>query len=87
MNLQREISIQEKRKENKMKIKKEPITYPCDKCGGEHKITGTVNINSSNPWHLYKTSKRPFQYRNRVRLCKKHFAEFNTKLCKLIYDY
>lgn len=70
-----------------MKIKKELITYSCDKCGGEHKVTGTVNINSSDPWHLYKGSKRPFQYRNRIRLCKKHYKEFNAKLRKLICDY
>lgn len=70
-----------------MKARTEPITHPCDKCGGEHKVTGTIRFSSSNPWKLYNESRRPWQDRNRLRLCKKHFIEFESKLRKLIYDY
>lgn len=70
-----------------MKVRKEIITKPCDKCGKEFKVTGTIRISSSNPWHVYNTSKRPWQDRRRLRLCETHFKEFETKLRKLIYEY
>lgn len=70
-----------------MKIKKKPITYLCDKCGGEYKTTGIIRVNSWNPWNVYLGSKRPMQCNSKLRLCKKHFKEFNAKINKLIYDY
>ena len=70
-----------------MKVRKEIITHKCDKCGREFEVTGTIKFSSSNPWHLYRGSGRPWQDRNRLRLCKKHFKEFEAKLRKLIYEY
>lgn len=70
-----------------MKTKKKPITFLCDKCHKEFKVTGAIKMHSTNPWHLYETSKRSWINIESLRLCKKHFKEFETKLRKLIKEY
>lgn len=70
-----------------MRIKKEPVTYVCDKCGGKHVAIGIIRVSSWDPWNVYRGSGRPMQHKSRLRLCKKHFKEFNAKINKLIYDY
>ena len=70
-----------------MKTKKKVITHTCSKCGKEFKVTGTVRINTTNPWHLYQGSKKSWRNIDSLRLCKKHFKEFQAKLRKLIREY